>query len=146
MTLLLATSGTLSIGVVFWILMIIWLIFGGWVYWTPGNYRSIGGHFAVVVLAIPAGLESLWLPDRRVMTTAQLTDIEALKLSAIYRRCLDDLERLGSSRMAFTATTHDQAIELISQAVSEAVAVVSQRCPYCDSSDVTLVCGECGRK
>jgi len=48
MGLLLATTGTLSIGVVFWILMIIWLVFGFWIYWPiNANGRPFGGHLFI---------------------------------------------------------------------------------------------------
>ena len=42
--LLLLTTGSLTIGVVFWICMLLWLVLGGWLYWAPPNYRPIGAH------------------------------------------------------------------------------------------------------
>lgn len=45
MLLLLAGGGTLSIGMVFWIVMLLWLVFGFWANYAPGpNYRVYGNH------------------------------------------------------------------------------------------------------
>ena len=43
---LFATEGALSIGVVFWILMLLWLVLGFWFYWPiNANPRPFAGHF-----------------------------------------------------------------------------------------------------
>lgn len=75
------------------------------------------------------------------MTEVIRTDNEALQLSAIYRRCLDDLE--GTCGFDLRAEFYDAAVERINEAVSEALAVVGQRCPVCDSTDVTIDCAAC---
>lgn len=62
MTLLLLTSGTLSIGLLFWILMIIWLVFGGWLYWSPPNYRPVGAHFFLWFLLFLLGWGTFGFP------------------------------------------------------------------------------------
>jgi len=60
-----AAGGTLSIGVVFWILMLIWLIFGGWIYWSPANYRPFGGHLLLWFLLFLLGWEVFGFPIGR---------------------------------------------------------------------------------
>jgi len=62
MVFLFASGGTLSIGIVFWILMLIWLVFGGWVNWTPANYRPFGGHLLLWFLLFLIGWEVWGFP------------------------------------------------------------------------------------
>jgi len=75
------------------------------------------------------------------MTTGPLDDKEALQLSAIYRRCLDDLE--GLCGFDLRAQFYDQAVERINEAVGEALSVVSARCPKCDSDRIAVMCADC---
>lgn len=59
----LLTSGTLSIGVVFWILMILWLVAGFWFYWPlNANPRPIGNHFLLWFLLFLLGWSSFGFP------------------------------------------------------------------------------------
>lgn len=73
--------------------------------------------------------------------TMPTNDNTALQLSAIYRRCLDDLE--GTCGFDLRSEFYDQAVERINEAVSEALAVVGQRCPKCTSSNVAIFCKDC---
>ena len=43
---IIVTNSALTIGLLFWILMLLWLLFGFWWNYTPAgfNYRPIGGH------------------------------------------------------------------------------------------------------
>lgn len=47
----------ISIGLLFWLLMIIWLIFGLWTVWpvAPNAYRPIGGHLLLWILLFLLG-------------------------------------------------------------------------------------------
>ena len=59
----LATSGTLSIGVVYWILMILWLVFGFWIYWPLAtNGRPFGGHLFMWFLLFLLGVAVFGFP------------------------------------------------------------------------------------
>ena len=44
----------MTIGLAFWILMLLWLVFGLWSYWPvagqPPNYRFVGGNLLLFVL------------------------------------------------------------------------------------------------
>ncbi len=63
MTLLLAGGGTLSIGVVYWIIMLLLLFFGFWSNWTPApNYRGFGGHMILWFLLFLIGWEIFGFP------------------------------------------------------------------------------------
>jgi len=87
---------------------------------------------------------------RTTMITPK-TDAEALQLSAIYRRLLDDIDGLyedndrvqEGSHHRLPSGLYDQAVELISGAVGEALQVVSQRCSRCDSSNISISCMDC---
>ncbi len=52
----------ITIGFLFWLLMILWLIFGGWVYWSPPNWRPFGGHLLLWVLLFLLGLKAFGFP------------------------------------------------------------------------------------
>lgn len=76
------------------------------------------------------------------MTTATLpTDNETLQLSAIYRELLDELDELMNAQLP--THQYDQAIELVSETVGQAVRILTARCPDCDSSDIRIICGDC---
>lgn len=62
MELLLFASGTLSLGAVFWILMLLWLIGGFWVYWPAPNYRMYGAHLFLWFLLFLIGWEVFGFP------------------------------------------------------------------------------------
>jgi hypothetical protein len=44
----------MKIGMLFWILMLIWVVFGAWWYWAgasgPGAYGPVGGGLLLLVL------------------------------------------------------------------------------------------------
>jgi len=62
-SLLLLATGTLGIGVVFWILMLLWLVGGFWVYYSPSpNYRMYGGHLFLWFLLFLVGWEVFGFP------------------------------------------------------------------------------------
>ena len=67
LALLFASGSALSIGLLFWILMILWLIFGFWSNYTPGafNVRPFGGHILLWVLLFLLGLEVFGFPIGR---------------------------------------------------------------------------------
>ncbi len=46
----------MSIGLVFWILMLIWLVFGSWTVWqTPNQWPIFGGNLLLFVLLLLLG-------------------------------------------------------------------------------------------
>lgn len=59
MTLLFA-SGAVPVGLLFWLLMLLSLIFGAWLYWppagTPTGWRPLGHSFLIWVLFFLLGL------------------------------------------------------------------------------------------
>ena len=61
---LIASSAVLSLGLLFWILMIIWLIFGFWSYYRPAgnNYFPFGSHLLFWVLLFLIGWEVFGFP------------------------------------------------------------------------------------
>jgi hypothetical protein len=67
--LLLLTSGAVPIGLLYWLLLILWLIFGAWAYWpaagTPAGWRPIGGNLLMFVLFVLIGLELFGFPIGR---------------------------------------------------------------------------------
>lgn len=67
---------------------------------------------------------------------------EALKLSIIYYGLLRDLSDLTG--IEFPMEYRNQALQLVTDAVHEALGVVSMRCAKCDSSDIAVICAECG--
>lgn len=69
-----------------------------------------------------------------------------LQLSLIYKRLLDELFTLAFCRgpyEVFRGERHQSALTTISQAFSEAVGLLSQRCPKCDSPDTIVICSHC---
>lgn len=47
----------------FWILMILWLLFGFWANWaTPPNFRGFGGHLLLWFLLFLVGWEIFGFP------------------------------------------------------------------------------------
>lgn len=52
----------MTIGVLFWILMILWLIFGFWVYAPNPDRRVIGGHGLLWVLLFLLGWSVFGFP------------------------------------------------------------------------------------
>lgn len=64
MLLLLAqTNGTLSLGIVFWIVMLLWLVGGFWVnYSAAPNYRAYGGHILLWFVLFLIGWQVFGFP------------------------------------------------------------------------------------
>jgi hypothetical protein len=59
-------GGTLSIGVVFWILMLLWLFFGLYSIWGPTpNYRLYGNHLLLWFLLFLLGWGEFGFPIGR---------------------------------------------------------------------------------
>lgn len=54
----------ITIGLLFWILMILWIIFGVWTYWpAPGaGWRPFGGNFLLWVLLFLLGWSEFGFP------------------------------------------------------------------------------------
>lgn len=66
MNLTFATTGTLSIGVVYWIVMLILLIFGFWDGWPvtgqPGSWRPLGTSLVLWFLLFLLGWATFGFP------------------------------------------------------------------------------------
>jgi hypothetical protein len=66
MTTLLLASGTLSIGVVFWILMLLVLVFGFWTGWPatgqPASWRPLGFNLLLWFLLFLLGWAEFGFP------------------------------------------------------------------------------------
>lgn len=60
-------GGALSIGLVFWILMLFWMIFGFWTNYSPTgiNYRPFGGHLLLWFLLFLLGWGEFGFPIGR---------------------------------------------------------------------------------
>ena len=57
------TSGTLSLGVVFWIFMLAWLFLGFWSAWGPApNYRLFSNHLLFWFLLFVLGWQVFGFP------------------------------------------------------------------------------------
>jgi len=54
----------MTIGTMFWILMIVWLVFGFWSNWPVTNSRAIGGHFLIWLLLFLLGWQVFGFPIR----------------------------------------------------------------------------------
>ena len=56
----------MSLGLAFYILMLIWLVFGLWWHWPPGqtNYPLWGGNLLLFVLLLLLGWHSFGPPIR----------------------------------------------------------------------------------
>lgn len=71
MLLLLASEGAVPIGLLYWLLVILWLIFGLWTGWpvavagAPNNWRPIGGNLLIFVLFCLIGLALFGFPIGR---------------------------------------------------------------------------------
>jgi hypothetical protein len=62
---LLLASGAVPIGLLYWLLVILWLIFGLWSGWPVGNpngWRPIGGSVLIFVLFVLIGLKLFGFP------------------------------------------------------------------------------------
>jgi hypothetical protein len=53
----------MTIAFLFWLLMILWLLFGSWTYWA--DRRILGGHFLLWVLLFLLGWEVFGFPITR---------------------------------------------------------------------------------
>lgn len=65
LTILLFTSGAVPIGLLYWLLVILWLIFGLWSGWPAGNtagWRPIGGNLLIFTLFVLIGLKLFGFP------------------------------------------------------------------------------------
>lgn len=60
-------GGQISIGLIFWILMLLWLAYGFWKNYTPGGirYRSFGGHVLLWFLLFLLGWQAFGFPIGR---------------------------------------------------------------------------------
>lgn len=65
----LASTGVVPIGLLYWLLMILWLVFGFWTYWpvagTPTGWKPIGGNLLLWVLLALLGLQVFGFPIGR---------------------------------------------------------------------------------
>ena len=53
----------MSFGLLYWILMLLWFIFGFWSNWTETpNYRFIGGHILTFILFLLVGWKVFGAP------------------------------------------------------------------------------------
>lgn len=66
MLILLASSGVISVGLLFWLLMILALIFGFWLSWpvagTPASWRPLGNSLLLWVLLALLGVQVFGWP------------------------------------------------------------------------------------
>lgn len=62
-------SGAVPIGLLYWLLLIFWLIFGVWTYWpptgSPAGWRPLGGNLLLWILLALVGLELFGFPVGR---------------------------------------------------------------------------------
>lgn len=62
-------SGAVPIGLLYWLLVILWLIFGLWSGWpiagNPNGWRPMGGSLLIFVLFVLIGLELFGFPIGR---------------------------------------------------------------------------------
>ena len=65
---------------------------------------------------------------------------ELLKLSIIYRTLIDDIEEIAG--VSFSATEKHRMIQVVSDAMGEAVCVWAAKCEKCDRG-IQLICTEC---
>lgn len=72
-----------------------------------------------------------------------MTSTEAVKLSRVYKSLLYDMEAMFDLRLR--EAQRQRMLELIKESVGTALHITSQRCPTCDSADITVVCGGCAR-
>ena len=52
----------MTIGLLFWVLMLLWLVFGFWVYWPAEDKRTFGGHFLLWFLLFLLGWATFGFP------------------------------------------------------------------------------------
>jgi len=52
----------MTIGLLFWLLMILWLVFGFWVYYPAPDKRTFGGHFLLWFLLFLLGWAQFGFP------------------------------------------------------------------------------------
>jgi len=54
----------MSFGLCYWILMLLWLVFGIWGNWpvAPGNVRVLGGHLLLFILLVLLGWKTFGAP------------------------------------------------------------------------------------
>jgi hypothetical protein len=77
------------------------------------------------------------------MNNEPTTTLEALKLSTIYQQLLNSLEsEIDAPQGRFSTRTHQQQIQLVSDAVSQALQLLSARCSRCDE-DCLPLCPAC---
>ena len=65
---------------------------------------------------------------------------ELLKLSIIYRTLIDNIEAIAG--VSFSATEKHRMIQVVSDAMGEAVCAYVARCENCDRG-IQLICTEC---
>ena len=65
---------------------------------------------------------------------------ELLKLSIIYRTLIDDIEGIAGG--SFSATEKHRMVQVVSDAMGEAVCAYVARCEKCDRG-IQLICTEC---
>ncbi len=69
---------------------------------------------------------------------------ETIALSHIYAALLTDFEAQVDVRIR--PGQRARMIEMVSEAVGQALSVTSARCSKCDSKDITVICGGCARE
>lgn len=52
----------MTIGLVFWILMLLWLVFGLWSRWPIGNFNALGGDLLLFILLLLLGWRAFGAP------------------------------------------------------------------------------------
>lgn len=66
---LFASGGAVPIGLLYWLLVILWLIFGLWSGWpvapAGSNWRPLGGSLLIFVLFVLIGLQLFGFPIGR---------------------------------------------------------------------------------
>lgn len=76
------------------------------------------------------------------MTSEPSNTYEALKLSTIYQQLLNSLEsEIDAPQGRFSTRTHQQQLQLISDAVGQAMQLLSSRCSQCDRECIPLCMG-----
>lgn len=45
----------MTLGLLFWILMLLWLVFGVWQNWPSPDWRAWGGNFLIFILFLVLG-------------------------------------------------------------------------------------------
>jgi hypothetical protein len=52
----------MTFGLLYWILMLIWFLFGLYFSWGPGRYPLVGGHLLLFILLLLLGWKTFGAP------------------------------------------------------------------------------------